>query len=98
LTGVLMSMLDRAAAQSAVPDSPHGVAPLRDPLLNKGTAFSEEERDALGLFYTGALQAALAQERGQGPAKDISAIMSPIAHNLTQIQIAAVAAYVSYLK
>jgi malate dehydrogenase (oxaloacetate-decarboxylating)(NADP+) len=45
----LMSVLDRAAAQSAVPDSPHGVALLRDPLLNKGTAFSEEERDALGL-------------------------------------------------
>jgi malate dehydrogenase (oxaloacetate-decarboxylating)(NADP+) len=42
-------MLDRAAAQSGVPDSPHGVALLRDPLLNKGTAFSEEERDALGL-------------------------------------------------
>jgi cytochrome c553 len=38
------------------------------------------------------------KERGQGQAKDISAIMSPTAHNLTQIQIAAVAAYVSYLK
>jgi cytochrome c553 len=38
------------------------------------------------------------KERGQGPAKDISAIMSPTAHNLTQTQIAAVAAYVSYLK
>jgi len=30
-------------------DFPHGVTLLRDPLLNKGTAFSEEERDALGL-------------------------------------------------
>jgi malate dehydrogenase (oxaloacetate-decarboxylating)(NADP+) len=28
---------------------PHGLALLRDPLLNKGTAFSEQERDALGL-------------------------------------------------
>jgi malate dehydrogenase (oxaloacetate-decarboxylating)(NADP+) len=28
---------------------PRGVALLRDPLLNKGTAFSEQERDALGL-------------------------------------------------
>jgi malate dehydrogenase (oxaloacetate-decarboxylating)(NADP+) len=28
---------------------PHGVALLRDPLLNKGTAFSEKERDAFGL-------------------------------------------------
>jgi malate dehydrogenase (oxaloacetate-decarboxylating)(NADP+) len=28
---------------------PRGVALLRDPLLNKGTAFSEKERDALGL-------------------------------------------------
>ena len=30
-------------------DFPHGVALLRDPLLNKGTAFSEQERDAFGL-------------------------------------------------
>jgi malate dehydrogenase (oxaloacetate-decarboxylating)(NADP+) len=29
--------------------SPRGLALLRDPLLNKGTAFSGEERDALGL-------------------------------------------------
>ena len=28
---------------------PHGVALLRDPLLNKGTAFTEREREALGL-------------------------------------------------
>src|SRR4249919_204603 len=28
---------------------PHGVALLRDPMLNKGTAFSEKERDTLGL-------------------------------------------------
>ncbi len=30
-------------------DSPRGLALLRDPLLNKGTAFTEAERDALGL-------------------------------------------------
>jgi len=30
-------------------DFPHGLALLRDPLLNKGTAFSEKERDAFGL-------------------------------------------------
>ena len=29
--------------------SPHGLALLRDPLLNKGTAFTEQERDTLGL-------------------------------------------------
>jgi len=29
--------------------SPHGLALLRDPMLNKGTAFTEQERDALGL-------------------------------------------------
>src|SRR6516164_9229565 len=29
--------------------TPRGVALLRDPLLNKGTAFTEQERDALGL-------------------------------------------------
>ena len=28
---------------------PHGVSLLRDPVLNKGTAFTEAERDALGL-------------------------------------------------
>ena len=31
------------------PESTHGLALLRDPLLNKGTAFTEQERDALGL-------------------------------------------------
>jgi malate dehydrogenase (oxaloacetate-decarboxylating)(NADP+) len=30
-------------------ESPRGMALLRDPLLNKGTAFTEQERDALGL-------------------------------------------------
>ncbi len=34
---------------SSAPDFPRGVALLRDPLLNKGTAFTERERDALGL-------------------------------------------------
>ena len=29
--------------------TPRGLDVLRDPLLNKGTAFSEKERDALGL-------------------------------------------------
>jgi cytochrome c553 len=39
------------------------------------------------------------KERGQDAAKpDISAIMLPTSHNLTRPQIAAVAAYVSYLK
>ena len=28
---------------------PHGVSLLHDPLRNKGTAFTENERDALGL-------------------------------------------------
>ncbi len=39
------------------------------------------------------------KERGQNPAKpDTSAIMAPIAHQLTEQQIAAVAAYLSYLE
>src|ERR1700675_2520185 len=39
------------------------------------------------------------KERGQDPAKpDASAIMQPIAHNLTEAQIKAVAAYLSYLE
>jgi cytochrome c553 len=39
------------------------------------------------------------KERGQDPAKpDTSAIMEPIAHGLTEPQISAVAAYLSYLE
>src|SRR5260370_40090972 len=39
------------------------------------------------------------KERGQGGTKDdTSAIMAPTAHNLTQSQIAAIAAYLSYLQ
>jgi cytochrome c553 len=37
------------------------------------------------------------KERGQGSGNDTSAIMVPTAHNLTQSQIAAIAAYLSYL-
>ena len=37
------------ARRSRPSDSPRGMALLRDPLLNKGTAFTEAERDALGL-------------------------------------------------
>ena len=32
-----------------VPHQPRAAALLNDPLLNKGTAFTERERDALGL-------------------------------------------------
>ena len=44
-----MNKLNRAIAPSTDADHPHGMALLRDPLLNKGTAFSEQERDVLGL-------------------------------------------------
>ena len=44
-----MSMPARASTHLAAPDFPHGLALLRDPLLNKGTAFTEQERDAHGL-------------------------------------------------
>ncbi len=37
-------------------------------------------------------------ERGQGTARDTSAIMAPIAHSLNNSQIQAIAAYLSYLK
>ena len=39
----------QAKPSSQPSDSPRGMALLRDPLLNKGTAFTEAERDALGL-------------------------------------------------
>ena len=38
-----------AKAHSIASDSSRGIALLRDPLLNKGTGFTEQERDALGL-------------------------------------------------
>src|SRR3954469_14581747 len=43
-------MMTNTALSPAKPlDFPRGMAVLRDPLLNKGTAFTENERDALGL-------------------------------------------------
>src|SRR3954469_9424637 len=39
----------RMSAPTLPTYSPHGFALLRDPLLNKGTGFTEQERDALGL-------------------------------------------------
>jgi malate dehydrogenase (oxaloacetate-decarboxylating)(NADP+) len=48
--GNVLSKPDRMTARSApYSPSPRGLALLRDPLLNKGTAFTDEERDALGL-------------------------------------------------
>jgi malate dehydrogenase (oxaloacetate-decarboxylating)(NADP+) len=44
-----MSMLEKAATHSTEPHLPRGLALLRDPLLNKGTAFTENEREKLGL-------------------------------------------------
>ncbi|MET4275590.1 MULTISPECIES: NAD-dependent malic enzyme [unclassified Bradyrhizobium] len=39
----------RVSAHSTSSDSVHGMTLLRDPLLNKGTAFTAQERDDLGL-------------------------------------------------
>jgi malate dehydrogenase (oxaloacetate-decarboxylating)(NADP+) len=44
-----MNAPDRAGARTTATDTARGLALLRDPLLNKGTAFTEQERDALGL-------------------------------------------------
>src|SRR5215211_7469121 len=44
-----MTMAHGLANHPAAPTLARGTALLRDPLLNKGTAFTEEERDALGL-------------------------------------------------
>lgn len=37
------------ALRDSLDKLPHGVKLLRDPVRNKGTAFTEAERDALGL-------------------------------------------------
>jgi malate dehydrogenase (oxaloacetate-decarboxylating)(NADP+) len=42
-------MADSAHVGNSTLEVPRGIAVLRDPLLNKGTAFTESERDALGL-------------------------------------------------
>jgi malate dehydrogenase (oxaloacetate-decarboxylating)(NADP+) len=44
-----LNRLDRLDEKSTSPNSPSGMALLRDPLLNKGTAFDEREREQLGL-------------------------------------------------
>src|SRR3954469_1785958 len=44
-----MSVPARTSRRLETFPSTHGVALLRDPLLNKGTAFTEQERDTLGL-------------------------------------------------
>jgi malate dehydrogenase (oxaloacetate-decarboxylating)(NADP+) len=44
-----MNVPVRATPRPQPSEMPHGLALLRDPLLNKGTAFTEQERDALGL-------------------------------------------------
>src|SRR5262249_34010021 len=43
------SMNTKVAASSKPAETPRGVDLLRDPSLNQGTAFTEAERDALGL-------------------------------------------------
>jgi malate dehydrogenase (oxaloacetate-decarboxylating)(NADP+) len=44
-----MNKPNLATVSSTDSGMPHGMALLRDPLLNKGTAFTDKERDALGL-------------------------------------------------
>jgi malate dehydrogenase (oxaloacetate-decarboxylating)(NADP+) len=44
-----LTQANRMSARSTPSFTPRGLALLRDPLLNKGTAFTEQERDALGL-------------------------------------------------
>ncbi|MBI2716428.1 MAG: NAD-dependent malic enzyme [Rhizobiales bacterium] len=44
-----MNVPDRAEIRSTAKEAVRGIALLRDPLLNRGTGFTEQERDALGL-------------------------------------------------
>jgi malate dehydrogenase (oxaloacetate-decarboxylating)(NADP+) len=59
-----LSKPDRMSARSTTPSySPRGLALLRDPLLNKGIAFTEAERETLGL--RGLLPAAVMSMQAQ---------------------------------
>jgi len=44
-----MTIQNEMGAHHVATEPPRGIALLRDPTLNKGTAFTERERDALGL-------------------------------------------------
>lgn len=44
-----MTKSERTSAHPLPASAPHGLALLRDPLLNKGTGFSDQERETLGL-------------------------------------------------
>ena len=44
-----MNVPARANPRPQPSEMPRGLSLLRDPLLNRGTAFTEQERDALGL-------------------------------------------------
>src|SRR3954449_1430525 len=46
---IALTQPQRMSAPTLPTYSPRGFALLRDPLLNKGTGFTEQERDALGL-------------------------------------------------
>jgi malate dehydrogenase (oxaloacetate-decarboxylating)(NADP+) len=62
--GNALSKPDRMSARSTTPSySPRGPALLRDPLLNKGIAFTEAERETLGL--RGLLPAAVMSMQAQ---------------------------------
>jgi malate dehydrogenase (oxaloacetate-decarboxylating)(NADP+) len=62
--GKALSKPDRMSVRSATPSySPRGLALLRDPLLNKGIAFTDAEREALGL--RGLLPAAVMSMQAQ---------------------------------
>ena len=62
--GNALSKPDRMSAHSTTPSySPRGLALLRDPLLNKGIAFTDPEREALGL--RGLLPAAVMSMQAQ---------------------------------
>jgi malate dehydrogenase (oxaloacetate-decarboxylating)(NADP+) len=66
-----MNMLESVGTLSTAPHPARGMALLRDPLLNKGTAFTEQERQALALLGLVPAHVLSLDEQAEGRLKNL---------------------------